>query len=59
MPFDIKSNPLLTSLAGALRRDRAEHITPAIDALLQECRSTVALVTDPATPAAWPRSLNH
>jgi oligopeptidase A len=54
MPFDIKSNPLL-DFSGPARFDAIapEHITPAIDALLQECRSTVARVTDPAAPATW------
>jgi oligopeptidase A len=54
MPFEIKSNPLL-DLSGLARFDAIapEHITPAIDALLAECRSTVARVTHPGTAAGW------
>jgi oligopeptidase A len=54
MPFDIHANPLL-DLSGLARFDAIapEHITPAVDALLQECRQTGARVTDPATEASW------
>ena len=56
MPFDVKNNPLL-DLSGLARFDAIapEHVTPAIDALLQECRAAVARVTDPATPATGAR----
>ncbi len=54
MPFDVKDNPLL-ELAGLARFDAIapEHITPAIEALLEEARAAVARVTDEATPATW------
>jgi oligopeptidase A len=54
MPFDVKTNPLL-DLTGLARFDAIspEHITPAIETLLGQCRATVARVTEPATPAAW------
>ncbi len=54
MPFDIKTNPLL-DLAGLARFDAVgpAHITPAIDALLSECRAAVTRVTDSATAATW------
>jgi len=54
MPFDVKTNPLL-ELAGLARFDAIapEHITPAIDVLLKDCRSAVARVTASSTPAAW------
>jgi len=54
MPFDAKTNPLL-ELSGLARFDAIapEHITPAIDVLLQDCRSIVARVTAPTTPASW------
>ena len=54
MPFDVKTNPLL-DLSGLARFDAIapEHITPAIDTLLGECRATVERITDPATPAGW------
>ena len=54
MPFDVKTNPLL-DLSDLPRFDAIapEHVTPAIDELLEACRATVARVTDPATPAAW------
>ena len=54
MPFDVKTNPLL-DLSGLARFDAIapEHITPAIDALLGQCRDAVARVTDPATAASW------
>ena len=53
-PFDLLTNPLL-DFSGHPRFDAIvpEHVTPAIDALLVECRNAVALVTDPATPATW------
>jgi oligopeptidase A len=54
MPFDIKTNPLL-DLSGLARFDAVtpEHVTPAVDALLEECRATVARITDPGTAATW------
>ncbi len=54
MPFDVKTNPLL-ELDGLARFDAIapEHITPAIDVLLRDCRSAVARVTAPSTPATW------
>ncbi len=54
MPFDVKTNPLL-DLSDLPRFDAIapEHVTPAIDSLLAECRATVAAVTEAATPAAW------
>jgi oligopeptidase A len=54
MPFEVKSNPLL-DFSGLSRFDAIApaHVTPAVDALLRECRATVARVTDPATPASW------
>ncbi len=54
MPFDVKTNPLL-DLSDLPRFDAIapEHVTPAIDTLLEQCHATVARVTDPATPANW------
>jgi oligopeptidase A len=54
MPFDVKTNPLL-ELDGLARFDAIApgHITPAIDVLLRDCRSAVARVTAPSTPATW------
>jgi len=54
MPFDVKTNPLL-DLSGLARFDAIapEHITPAIDTLLGQCRCTVSRVTDPVTAATW------
>ncbi len=54
MPFEVKTNPLL-DLAGLARFDAVapEHITPAVDALLDECRDAVARATDPDTAASW------
>jgi oligopeptidase A len=54
MPFDVKTNPLL-ELDGLARFDAITpgHITPAIDVLLKDCRSAVARVTAPSTPATW------
>jgi oligopeptidase A len=54
MPFDVKTNPLL-ELDGLARFDAIApgHITPAIDVLLKDCRSAVARVTAPSTPATW------
>jgi len=54
MPFDVKTNPLL-DLASLARFDAIlpEHVTPAVDELLAECRAAVARATDPATGAAW------
>ena len=54
MPFDAETNPLL-DLSGPARFDAiaAQHVTPAVAALLQECRDTVARVTTAATPATW------
>jgi oligopeptidase A len=54
MPFENTTNPLLdfTDLA-RFSEIGPEHITPAIDALLADCRATVARVTDSAAPATW------
>jgi oligopeptidase A len=54
MPFDIKINPLL-DLSDLPRFEAIapEHVTPAIDVLLEQCRATVARVTGDATPATW------
>src|SRR5215470_18177882 len=54
MPFDINANPLL-DFSGLARFDaiRPVHVTPAMDALLSECRAAVATVTDPSRPATW------
>ena len=54
MPFDINSNPLL-DFSGLARFDaiRPVHVTPAVDALVAECRATVAKVTTPGTAASW------
>jgi len=54
MPFDTNTNPLL-DFSGLPRFDaiRPVHITPAVDALLAECRAAVANVTDPKTAASW------
>jgi len=54
MPFDTHANPLL-DFTDLPRFDAIapEHVSPAVDALLHECRETVARVTDPATPATW------
>ena len=55
MPFDTKTNPLL-DLAGLARFDVVgpEHVTPAIDKLLDECGAVVAAITDPGAEAVWP-----
>jgi len=54
MPFDLKTNPLL-DLGGLARFDAIapEHVTPAMDRLLADCRAAVAKITDPATPPTW------
>jgi oligopeptidase A len=54
MPFDINSNPLL-DFSGLARFDaiRPVHVTPAVDALLAECRAAVAKSTNPAIAASW------
>ena len=54
MPFDTNINPLL-DFSGLPRFDaiRPVHVTPAVDALLAECRAAVAKVTDPTTAASW------
>jgi oligopeptidase A len=54
MPFDVNTNPLL-DFGGLPRFDaiRPEHVTPAVDALLAECRAAVARITDPKPPATW------
>src|SRR5471032_1095697 len=47
-------NPLL-DFSGPPRFDAitAEHVTPAIDALLAQARATVAKLTSPETPVSW------
>jgi oligopeptidase A len=47
-------NPLL-DFSGLPRFSavKPEHVGPAIDLLLADCRATVARLTDPATPATW------
>jgi len=54
MPFDVKTNPLL-DLSDLPRFDAIapEHVTPAVDSLLAECRATVAGITEADTPAGW------
>lgn len=55
MPFEqALPNPLL-DFNGLARFDaiRPAHITPAVDALLADCRATIARITDAATPADW------
>jgi oligopeptidase A len=54
MPLDADFNPLL-DFSDLARFDaiRPEHITPAIDTLLAECRRAVAQVTDPTAAADW------
>src|SRR5919198_1845803 len=54
MPFDVNSNPLL-DFNGLPRFDAIKpvHVTPAVDALLAECRAAVASVSNPAAPATW------
>ena len=48
------SNPLL-DFSGLPRFDaiRSEHVAPAIDALLTECRQTVERISDDASAIAW------
>ncbi|HET9023015.1 MAG TPA: M3 family metallopeptidase [Burkholderiaceae bacterium] len=48
------ANPLL-DFSGLPRFGAIEpvHITPAVDALLQQAREVVQQVTDPTTPASW------
>jgi oligopeptidase A len=50
----IEANPLLdfTDLP-RFAAVKPEHVTPAIDLLLSDCRAGVAGLTDPATPATW------
>ncbi|MCL4800166.1 MAG: M3 family metallopeptidase [Burkholderiales bacterium] len=50
----IDANPLL-DFAGLPRfaAVKPEHITPAVDLLLADCRAALARLTDPATPATW------
>jgi len=52
MKMDI--NPLL-DFTGLPRfaAVKPEHVTPAVDLLLADCRAAVAGLTDPATPATW------
>jgi len=47
-------NPLL-DFNGLVRFDaiRPEHVTPALDVLLEESRTRLALLEDPASPATW------
>jgi oligopeptidase A len=47
-------NPLL-DFSGLPRFSavKAEHVSPAIDLLLADCRATVARLTDAAKPATW------
>jgi len=47
-------NPLL-DFSGLPRFStvKPEHVGPAIDLLLADCRATVARLTDPGTPATW------
>jgi oligopeptidase A len=54
MPFDNDSNPLL-DFSGLPRFDaiRPMHVTPAVDALLADCRRAVSRVTDPAIVVSW------
>ncbi len=54
MSFDFRPNPLL-DFGGLARFDAIApaHVAPAIDALLAQCRDTVARITAPATPARW------
>jgi len=48
------ANPLL-DFSGLPRFSavKPEHVGPAIDLLLTECRATVARLTEPATPVTW------
>ena len=56
MPFETgtQSNPLL-DFSGQARFDAIgpQHVTPAVDVLLAQCRDAVACITDAATPARW------
>lgn len=54
MPFEQNTNPLL-DFSDLARFDaiRPAHITPAVDALLAECRATIARITEDATPTDW------
>jgi oligopeptidase A len=54
MPFDLHDNPLL-DFSGLARFDAIQpaHITPAIDALLAECRAAVARVTAARGEPDW------
>ncbi len=47
-------NPLL-DFSGLPRFDaiKPEHVTPAVDALLEQCRAVVAKLEAPDTPATW------
>ena len=49
-----QTNPLL-DFSGLPRFGAIEpvHVTPAVDALLQQARDAVRLATDPKTPASW------
>jgi oligopeptidase A len=50
----VEANPLL-DFSGLPRfaTVKPEHVTPAIDLLLADCRAAVAGLTDPGTPATW------
>jgi oligopeptidase A len=54
MPLDAQFNPLL-DFSDLARFDAIlpEHIAPAIDTLLAECRRAIARVTDPAVAPDW------
>ncbi len=54
MPLDTQPNPLL-HLSGLAQFDAIEpaHITPAIDALLAECRRVMAQVTESTSAPDW------
>ena len=54
MPFETNANPLL-DFSGLARFDviRPVHVTPAVDALLAECRAAVDVVTRPGLSATW------
>ncbi|MCK6431352.1 MAG: oligopeptidase A, partial [Burkholderiaceae bacterium] len=54
MPFENATNPLLDFRDLARFSEiRPEHISPAVDALLADCRAIVARVTDTTAPASW------
>ncbi|QWD63315.1 M3 family metallopeptidase [Polynucleobacter sp. MWH-UH2A] len=55
LPAALQNNPLLNFGRGiaSYSEVKPEHITPAIELLLERAQAAVDLATDPSTPATW------